>query len=244
MMCNLPRSGVFNLKNMSKDPAVLFYTSDFLTGTMTMTNEQKGKYITLLCLQHQKNFLTEKDMLNICQTYDEDIFDKFIKSDDGYYNKRMMEEKDKRRNYSLSRSRNRNSKKNDIDICQSYVQHMENENENVNITTTIIKISKEEELKNLNCAEGIKNLLLYIEIKTDFVKKLKLQLTVEQAEEILKKFSKEEIKEVLSQMDNHAGLTKKYQSVYRTMLNWLKNQKKYNQSTIKSQNTFTGLTAN
>ena len=229
---------------MSKDPAVLFYTSDFLTGTMTMNNEQKGKYITLLCLQHQKNFLTEKDMLNICQTYDKDIFDKFIKSDDGYYNKRMMEEKEKRKNYSLSRSKNRNSKKNDIDICQSYVRHMENENENVNITTTTIKVSKEQELKNLNCDDGIKNLLVYVETKTDFVRKLKLQLTVEQAEEILKKFSKEEIKEVLSQMDNHGSLTKKYQSVYRTMLNWLKNQKKFNLSSVKSNNTYTGLSAN
>ena len=46
---------------MSKDPAVLFYTSDFLSGTFTMTNEQVGKYIRLLCLQHQKGRLTEKD---------------------------------------------------------------------------------------------------------------------------------------------------------------------------------------
>ena len=52
---------------MSKDPAVLFYTSDFLTGTMTMTNDQVGMYIRLLCLQHQKNFLSEKDMLSICK---------------------------------------------------------------------------------------------------------------------------------------------------------------------------------
>jgi hypothetical protein len=55
---------------MSKDPAILFYTSDFLTGTFTMTDEQVGKYIRLLCLQHQKGSLTEKDMLKICKTYD------------------------------------------------------------------------------------------------------------------------------------------------------------------------------
>jgi hypothetical protein len=48
---------------MGKDPAILFYTSDFLTGTMTFTDEQVGKYIRLLCLQHQKDKLTEKDML-------------------------------------------------------------------------------------------------------------------------------------------------------------------------------------
>ena len=49
---------------MAKDPAVLFYTSDFLSGTFTMTNEQVGMYIRLLCLQHQKGKLSEKDMLS------------------------------------------------------------------------------------------------------------------------------------------------------------------------------------
>ena len=43
---------------MSKDPAILFYTGDFITGTLTMTDDQRGKYILLLCLQHQKGRLT------------------------------------------------------------------------------------------------------------------------------------------------------------------------------------------
>ena len=34
---------------MAKDPAVLFYTNDFLSRTFTMTDEQVGKYIRLLC---------------------------------------------------------------------------------------------------------------------------------------------------------------------------------------------------
>ena len=69
--------GFLITKKMSKDPAVLFYTSDFLTGTTLMSNEQVGKYIRLLCIQHQKGVLSEKDMLKICDSYDEDIFDKF-----------------------------------------------------------------------------------------------------------------------------------------------------------------------
>ena len=85
---------------MSKDPAVLFYTSDFLTGTLTLSNEQKGKYITLLCLQHQKNFLTENDMMMICGSYDKSIFDKFVKEDDIFYNKRMRDEHKKRKEFS------------------------------------------------------------------------------------------------------------------------------------------------
>ena len=46
-----------------KDPAFLFYSSDFLSGTMLMTDEEVGKDIRLLCLQHQKGHLKEKDML-------------------------------------------------------------------------------------------------------------------------------------------------------------------------------------
>jgi hypothetical protein len=106
---------------MSKDPAILFYTSDFLTGTLTMTDAQKGKYITLLCLQHQQGFLTDNDMKNICKTYDEKIYMKFTKDQMGYYyNERMRFESDRRKKYSESRSKNRNTSK-------TYVKHMENE---------------------------------------------------------------------------------------------------------------------
>lgn len=115
---------------MSKDPAFLFYSSDFLTGTMLLTMEQKGKYITLLCLQHQKGILTEKDMLQICGTYDEDIFSKFVKDENGnYLNERLSVEVQKRKAYSESRRQNR-TKKDMNNISNSYVPHMENENVN------------------------------------------------------------------------------------------------------------------
>jgi len=110
-----------------KDPAFLFYSSDFLTGTMLMTMEQKGKYITLLCLQHQKGHLTEKDMLNICLAYDEDIWNKFQKDKEGlFYNARLRSEIERRKAYSESRRQNRTKK----NISSTYVLHMENENEN------------------------------------------------------------------------------------------------------------------
>ena len=116
---------------MSKDPAVLFYTSDFLTGTTLMSNEQVGKYIRLLCIQHQKGVLSEKDMLKICDSYDEDIFDKFEKTEEGYFNKRMRDEFEKRKKYSESRANNRKKKEDMKNICDSYEQHMEIENENL-----------------------------------------------------------------------------------------------------------------
>jgi uncharacterized protein YdaU (DUF1376 family) len=120
---------------MSKDPAFLFYTSDFLTGTSFLSNEQIGKYIRLLCHQHQNGHLKEKDMLKICLTYDEDIFEKFEKDENGlFYNVRLDEEIYKRKAYSESRRNNRKKKetheKDMIDISKTYVEHMENEIEN------------------------------------------------------------------------------------------------------------------
>jgi uncharacterized protein YdaU (DUF1376 family) len=116
---------------MSKDPAFLFYTSDFLTGTMTMSNEQVGIYIRLLCLQHQKGALSEKDMYKICSTHDEDIFEKFEIDENGYYySVRLKEEIEKRKAYSESRRNNRKNKEDILNTSKTYVQHMENENEN------------------------------------------------------------------------------------------------------------------
>ena len=119
---------------MSKDPAFLFYSSDFLTGTLLMSMEQKGKFITLLCIQHQKGHLSEKDMLHICGSYDEDVFTKFQKDEQGkFYNIRLEEEVDKRKAYSESRRNNRKKKEDMNNTSLSYVQHMENENENENL---------------------------------------------------------------------------------------------------------------
>lgn len=134
---------------MAKDPAVLFYTADFLAGTMTMRNEQVGKYIKLLCIQHQQGHLSEEDMLEMCGTYDERIFSKFVKDENGlYYNVRMEIEANKRRAYIESRSNNRKGNKNEDmkkdmneDMSNHMIPHMENENinENVNKDINVIK---------------------------------------------------------------------------------------------------------
>jgi len=128
---------------MAKDPAVLFYTNDFISGTFTMSDEQVGKYIRLLCIQHQKGFLTEKDMLNICKSYDEDIYSKFQLTDGKYINERMHNESERRRLYSESRRKNRenavsdsktgNSKKDMIQNEKTYDKHMETETETITV---------------------------------------------------------------------------------------------------------------
>ena len=140
------------MENKNKDPAFLFYSSDFLTGTMLMSDEQVGMYIKLMCLQHQKGHLKEKDMLNICKRHDEEIFSKFTKDDEGnYYNQRLEKEIEKRKKYSDSRRQNRLAKSKEektdedmTDTSNTYVPHMENENENINKDINIIINNKKE----------------------------------------------------------------------------------------------------
>lgn len=109
---------------MAKDPAVLLYTSDFLSGTRTMTNEEVGMYIILLCLQHQNGKLTERDMQSICKTYVEAVYSKFDLVDGYYVNKRMYEEAIKRSKFTESRKKNASAK--------HMPKHMEDVNENIN----------------------------------------------------------------------------------------------------------------
>jgi len=130
---------------MSKDPAVLFYTSDFLSGTFTMTNEQVGMYIRLLCLQHQKGKLTEKDMLSICKAYDVEIWSKFKNEEGAFYNERMYNETIRRQKFSESRRNNAKSTKNNS-TSKAYAQHMETETENETITKNRTKTKTKTEI--------------------------------------------------------------------------------------------------
>ena len=128
---------------MSKDPAFLFYSSDFLTGTMFMTDQQIGQYIKLLCIQHQKGSISETEFLNICRDCDKIILDKFFKDNSGkYINQRLLDEMTKRKNYTESRRKNRlgKTKKHMLNISKTYDKHMENENENENINKNEIKV--------------------------------------------------------------------------------------------------------
>lgn len=115
---------------MAKDPAFLFYPGDFNTGTQFFTDEQVGKYIRLLMAQHQHGHLSENQVLHICKTYDKDVLNKFTQDSAGlWFNQRLENEINKRKEYSKSRSKNRLSKN---DISKTYVRHMENRNENEN----------------------------------------------------------------------------------------------------------------
>ena len=181
---------------VNKDPAFLFYSSDFLTGTMFMSDSQLGKYIKILCTQHQKGHLSEKDMLKICKRYDKDIFEKFVKDENGkYYNIRLEKEIEKRSAYSKSRANNRKNKINFENICFSYVKHMENENENININN----INNILEYINNNKLNNIINLLIeYL----NYRKSIKLpnnQDVIDDLISFLKPYNKEEQEKIIKE---------------------------------------------
>tara|TARA_B100001093_G_scaffold113967_1_gene106263 strand:- start:405 stop:1112 length:708 start_codon:yes stop_codon:yes gene_type:complete len=93
---------------MSKDPAFLFYSSDFLTGVSDLTMEERGQFITLLCLQHQKGALSEKLMRLQCGGIpNADVLAKFRIDKNGfYYNERIEHEKDRRAKHSAKQRDN------------------------------------------------------------------------------------------------------------------------------------------
>ena len=164
---------------MAKDPAFLFYSQDFLVGTQFMSDEQVGKYIRLLCYQHQNGRLTENHMNFICKSYDNDVFSKFKRDSDGnYYNERLEDESIKRQKYCESRGKNKKGKK---IISKSYDFHMENENENINNNNNGIENPVASNLYSLEqCADiagrdetWVMNSGFTGKIKEEFIKHLK-----------------------------------------------------------------------
>ncbi|MBQ9744494.1 MAG: DUF1376 domain-containing protein [Clostridia bacterium] len=136
-----------NKDKKHKSPCFNFYTADFLVGVAFMNYEQRGKYITLLCHQHQNGHLAEDDMLAVCSKKDKKIFEKFVKDDKGlYYNARLDEEIEKKRKYSISRSINQAGNGKKSNICSTYegtyVEHMENEIEIDNEIIISSEVSK------------------------------------------------------------------------------------------------------
>ena len=139
-----------------KDPAFLFYSSDFLVGTIFMSFEQKGKYITLLCMQHQKGHLTKEQVATVCD--DKDILSKFSLDKKGLlFNERLDKEVDKRASYTKNRLKNLASKGSKgvshmgshkvSHVAVHTGSHTENENEDTNEDTNEdAKANKNEEI--------------------------------------------------------------------------------------------------
>lgn len=102
-------------KKTRKAPAFQFYADDFLAGTITMTNEERGAYIALLCIQWSKGSLTENDFQRVCigmpphsQRICQDKFQ--IDADGNYRNKRLEAEREKQDQYRKKQTDNANKR--------------------------------------------------------------------------------------------------------------------------------------
>lgn len=139
---------------MAKDPAFLFYTNDFFSGTQFFSDEQVGKFLRLLMAQHQHGHLTDEQMIFICKSYDKQVYDKFKKDENNlWFNSRLKIEIDRRKSYTESRSKNREGKVKPIKPIKkktsiTYEKHMVNEN--INENKDIIEIESTEIDKKIN----------------------------------------------------------------------------------------------
>lgn len=139
-----------------KDPAVLLYTSNFLSGTSHLKDDELGFYTRLLAHQQQKFSLSMDFIKRTCKGNFEKkwnaIKDKFRTDADGfYYNVRMRKEIEKRNKLSLSQSA-KAYKKWEQDQCRGISPGTSRgidsadaflENENVNEDQKVLKKGKE-----------------------------------------------------------------------------------------------------
>lgn len=126
---------------MAKDPAFLFYSSDFLTGVQDLTFEERGQYITLLCIEHQKGRLSDKLIKLSVGNATADVMAKFKQDDNGlYYNSRLEEETDKRKQHSEKQrvraiegwKKRKDNKSHGIATAMPLENEIENRNEIIN----------------------------------------------------------------------------------------------------------------
>lgn len=100
-----------------KNPAVLWYPADYLVGTMGMTWEQKGRYVELLNIQHQKGHLNIEKLMPDCPP---EVYEKFVQDKDGlWYNERMELEQQKRKKFVDSRRKNLSKKIEDKEMSDA-----------------------------------------------------------------------------------------------------------------------------
>lgn len=85
---------------MSKDPAFLFYSSDFILGTLFMSFEDRGKFITILSCMHQRGRISEAEIKKLAEDISAELKSKFKIDENGlWYNERLEEEIARRKRF-------------------------------------------------------------------------------------------------------------------------------------------------
>lgn len=127
---------------MAKDPAFLFYPSDWISGTLGMTFEEKGAYFELLMTQFNQGHMTSHMIGRMVGQLWSSIQHKFIQDENGlWYNIRLEEEKKKRKAFTESRRNNIKGKNQYTEKTIKKVGHkkghMTSHMENVNVNEII-----------------------------------------------------------------------------------------------------------
>jgi len=98
-------------QKIRQDPAYQLYTADFLVRNLDMTDEQVGRYVRLLCFQHQNGHMTKDIMISFCNGTDEKVFSKFLLDSNGlYFNEEMGKEVERRAEISQTKTDSANKR--------------------------------------------------------------------------------------------------------------------------------------
>ena len=134
---------------MAKDPAFLFYSQDFYTGVATLNWEERGKFISILCLMHQQGRMSEETIRFLVGSVSDNLKSKFSIDQKGlWYNKRLEDEATKRNKFTESRRENGllggRPKAKGKPKQNHKVKHMGNHmgNENINENEIVINTKK------------------------------------------------------------------------------------------------------
>jgi uncharacterized protein YdaU (DUF1376 family) len=128
-------------KRMAKDPAMLWYWSDWHGGTSTLNRFLKGCYMDLLNAQFNSGHLSLDEVKTVLGADFDQVWPtlqkKFSRDPDGnFFNVRLDEEKIKRANFTASRRKNLEQ----LPHMETHTApHMGDHMENVNVNTNIIK---------------------------------------------------------------------------------------------------------
>lgn len=218
---------------MAKDPAFLFYASDFLTGVSGLTMDERGQYITLLCLQHQTGHLSEKEIRLCVGNAAADVLAKFEKDENGkFFNKRLDIEIAKRKAHSEKqriRAVEGWEKRKSHGIATALP--LEDENRNRNIDDNVIEIKNKKSVKKNSVVSKMEIVALSPQFQKyeDWAKRnlpdlLEFRQPLENSQllNLLDEFDKTLVLEKLEAIGITVGAIKKYKSVYFTCKNWCK----------------------
>lgn len=209
---------------MAKDPAFLFYPGDWLGGTMTFSRSHKGAYMDLLMVQFNNGHMSLQDIETVLGSdfqimWESKLKAKFQQDPNGlYYNEKLENEVNKRKNFTDSRKKNLNNKPSHKEAHTG--SRMENENGNRNENKDKKENKKKDRQPNFEIIEHP-----YLEkIKSDYpiLLKMKEPLTQAQAEKLEIDVGDSLVYEKMEAMANRLNLLKNYSSVNLTIRSWSK----------------------